>query len=502
VNDGEVAVLLGSTGKMGTGMNAQKRLAALHHFDCPWTPSSLGQRDGRILRQGNDLLKEIEGFNVSIFSYCTEASFDAGMWSCVEIKAQFIDELRAGNKGIREMEDCSLEAANAATMKALASGDPRVLEHVSVSQEVKELESAERGQARLKATMKSRLRDIAHAYESFPVRIAARENDLAMLGDGVDSRMHRNYADLQGVCWFKRDDAISAIEYAARSDVGNVGDIELGTYRGLPLFVTIAGYGVTVSIGESRLIVADVKSYKDLKWRGIFAKCEDATYHLESSARKLSAQMAGLPAEEDKARKALERPSPYTERLASAQARLSELDEELGAIGELPEGISENVSYKQAAAIVDSAWTEADALAEIDTVRCLCLSAYASELEQIKRKLVGAILRADEKTWPDSLAALVVQLEAVVVPSVDSYEEDYAALVAELGAQATRWAMHDVGTERVSANDDEPLTPEEEPTAPEEQAALPAQDEESSFPEIPSQPASRAEQLSLFGEAA
>ncbi|OWK42377.1 putative DNA methylase [Fimbriiglobus ruber] len=99
VRNGSVRVLLGSTAKLGTGTNVQKRLVAMHHLDAPWKPAEVEQRDGRILRQGN------QNAEVSIYRYVTEGSFDAYMWQALETKARFINQVMTGESGVRRAED-------------------------------------------------------------------------------------------------------------------------------------------------------------------------------------------------------------------------------------------------------------------------------------------------------------------------------------------------------------------------------------------------------------
>ena len=96
VRNGSVRVLIGSTAKMGTGTNVQKRLVALHHLDAPWKPAEVEQRDGRILRQGND------NEEVAIYRYVTEKSFDAFIWQALETKAKFIGQLMVGDNAVRQ----------------------------------------------------------------------------------------------------------------------------------------------------------------------------------------------------------------------------------------------------------------------------------------------------------------------------------------------------------------------------------------------------------------
>jgi N12 class adenine-specific DNA methylase/predicted RNA methylase len=140
VNRGEVRVLLGSTFKMGAGTNVQKRLVGLHHLDAPWRPSDLEQREGRIVRQGNELYqRDPDGFEVEIHRYATEKTYDTRMWQIIQHKAAGIEQLRKGQLGMRRMEDIAGEAANAADMKAAASGNPLIAEEIKLRDRVKKL---------------------------------------------------------------------------------------------------------------------------------------------------------------------------------------------------------------------------------------------------------------------------------------------------------------------------------------------------------------------------
>lgn len=159
VRSGQVRVLLGSTSKMGAGTNVQNRLVALHHMDAPWRPSDLEQREGRIIRQGNELYaKDPENFEVEIHRYATEQTMDAMQWQIIENKAKFIEQVRKGDIKTRVIEDIEGEAANAGAMKAAASGNPLILEEMSLKKQLNDLESDktrhDREQHRIKATIK------------------------------------------------------------------------------------------------------------------------------------------------------------------------------------------------------------------------------------------------------------------------------------------------------------------------------------------------------------
>jgi len=134
VNGGQVRILIGSSETMGTGVNAQRRLKALHHLDVPWLPSQIEQREGRIERQGN-AHDEIE-----IYAYATKRSVDATGWQILERKARFIDAAMAGDRSVRRIEDAGSQANQFALAKAIASGDERLMRKAGIASEIARLE--------------------------------------------------------------------------------------------------------------------------------------------------------------------------------------------------------------------------------------------------------------------------------------------------------------------------------------------------------------------------
>ena len=151
VNDGKVRVLIGSTGKMGVGMNAQKRIAAIHHLDAPWRPGDVEQRNGRAYRQGN-INDEVENF-----TYVTEGSFDARLWDILDRKQSFINQVMNGESVGRETEDTGEVTLSAAEVKALASGSPLIMEQVQLDTDIKKLESLRRAHRSAVTNAMSRL---------------------------------------------------------------------------------------------------------------------------------------------------------------------------------------------------------------------------------------------------------------------------------------------------------------------------------------------------------
>lgn len=135
VREGKVRLLMGSTDKMGTGLNVQERLIALHHLDAPWRPADLIQRNGRILRQGN------ENEEVSIYNYITEQTFDAYLWQILEQKQRYISQVMTGRSAARSCEDIDEVVLQYAEFKALAVSDPQIKRKMEVDNEVYRLQT-------------------------------------------------------------------------------------------------------------------------------------------------------------------------------------------------------------------------------------------------------------------------------------------------------------------------------------------------------------------------
>jgi hypothetical protein len=182
VREGTIRVLIGSTAKMGVGTNVQKHLVAMHHLDAPWRPADVEQRDGRILRQGN-LNPEIQ-----IFRYITKGTLDAYRWQTLNTKANFIAQIRAGARGVRTAEDIDSPLPEAATIKAAATGDPRIMEHAELSKEVKVLEAARRGHERMIVAAKASKSKTLARIEKLQTAIAASRDDCAHVKDITGDR--------------------------------------------------------------------------------------------------------------------------------------------------------------------------------------------------------------------------------------------------------------------------------------------------------------------------
>jgi N12 class adenine-specific DNA methylase len=236
VREGSVRVLLGSTQKMGIGTNVQKRLVALHELDCPWRPCDVEQREGRILRQGNEC-EEVE-----IVRYVAEGSFDAYSWQTVLTKAKFIAQVMSGDKGLRSIEDVELATLSYAEVKALASGNPKVIEKAGVDADIARYSSLFMVWRNQRYANESEVAHLPMRIESSKKLLSALTNDadaaasLLHAGDlaaTIHGRSHRGTESL--------GDALRTVIRMARASVsarsteellGEVGSFELWVFIG------------------------------------------------------------------------------------------------------------------------------------------------------------------------------------------------------------------------------------------------------------------------------
>ena len=177
VRAGKVRILFGSTQKMGTGANVQERLIALHHLDAPWRPADVEQREGRILRQGNT------NPEVQVFRYVTEESFDAYMWQTLETKAKFIAQVMTGESDLRRIEDIDGAALTYAEVKAIASGNPLVIEKARIDAEVARLSRLHCEHQETMFKLRSRVRHLTDEIPQLEKRLEAVRRDLATRQD-------------------------------------------------------------------------------------------------------------------------------------------------------------------------------------------------------------------------------------------------------------------------------------------------------------------------------
>jgi hypothetical protein len=224
VRQGSVRVLIGSTQKMGTGTNVQKRLIALHHLDAPWKPAEVEQRDGRILRQGN------ENDQVAIYRYVTEGSFDAYMWQALETKARFIGQVITGDNAARRAEDIGSQELSYAEVKAIATGNPAVLTLAEADAELQRLNLLKKNHMDEQYVARRNVRDLPGAIGSLSDRLSN------LTADEATSAAHAGDPITIGKRAWSREDAPSVLADQLDHLPRNVGDttrVPLGTYRGV-----------------------------------------------------------------------------------------------------------------------------------------------------------------------------------------------------------------------------------------------------------------------------
>ncbi|ALG86476.1 helicase [Gordonia phthalatica] len=335
---GHVAVLMGSTEKMGVGTNVQNRAVALYHLDCPWRPSDIAQREGRILRQGN------QNAEVGIVRFVTERSFDSYMWQGVERKATFIAQLMRGRLDSREIEEIDSSALSAAEAKAISSGNPLLLEHSTVHTEVQRLRRLERAYHR-NESMLAHARDRAgdHARRA-ATDIEALEQVLPRVTDTSGERFR---IELRGRTYTSRADAAHALaswahdsdlkwapRYATR-DYGAIGqisgfDVTVATSPALGAepMVHIRLDGVPRSgftISRESFLAGGV---------GLIQRIENRAAGIPSLLEQARTDLAEAETERAEAEQRIGQPFRHAPALADAEKDLARIETQLAAMRE------------------------------------------------------------------------------------------------------------------------------------------------------------------------
>ena len=319
VRSGQVRILLGSTQRMGAGTNCQQKLIALHHLDCPWRPSDLQQREGRIIRQGN------ENPEVDIYSYVTEGTFDAYLYQLVESKQKFISQIMTSKSPVRSAEDVDEQALSYAEIKALASGNPMIKEKMDLDIEVSKLKL-------LKANHLSQRYALEDAIsKGFPKQIAEAQARIAGYGAdiaAVKENTHPN-ADgfspltLAGVTHADKKEAGAALLTMCQTMLSPEAT-QVGFYRGLTLelaFDTFAREYRLTMIGQLRHTVTlgtDVF--------GNLQRMDNALEGLPIKEQTCREQLSNLQTQLETAKAEVQKPFPREAELNTKTARLEELN--------------------------------------------------------------------------------------------------------------------------------------------------------------------------------
>ena len=319
VRNGQVRILLGSTQRMGAGTNCQQKLVALHHLDCPWRPSDLQQREGRIIRQGN------ENKEADIYSYVTEGTFDAYLYQLVESKQKFISQIMTSKSPVRSAEDVDEQALSYAEIKALASGNPLIKEKMDLDIEVSKLKLLKSNHLSQRYALEDAIsktfpKNIAEARE----RISGYEADIV----AVKENTHPN-ADgfspltLMGVTYAEKKEAGAALLTMCQNMLSPEA-AQIGSYRGLTLELEFHSFSQ-----EYRLTMIGQLRHTVTLGTDVFGNLQRMDNMLETLPMKEQAcleQLSNLQNQLETAKVEVQKPFPREEELKVKVARLEELN--------------------------------------------------------------------------------------------------------------------------------------------------------------------------------
>lgn len=334
VRSGQVRILLGSTQRMGAGTNCQQKLIALHHLDCPWRPSDLQQREGRIIRQGN------ENPEVDIYSYVTEGTFDAYLYQLVESKQKFISQIMTSKSPVRSAEDVDEQALSYAEIKALASGNPMIKEKMDLDIEVSKLKLLKANHLSQKYALEDAIsKGFPKQIAETQVRIAGYAEDIATVkenthpnGDGFSP------LTLAGVTYADKKEAGAALLTMCQTMLSPEAT-QVGSYRGLTLelsFDTFAREYRLTMIGQLRHTVTlgtDVF--------GNLQRMDNALEGLPIKEQTCREQLSNLQTQLETAKTEVQKPFPRETELNTKTARLEELNALLNMDNKAPEPVQE-----------------------------------------------------------------------------------------------------------------------------------------------------------------
>ncbi|NPV80789.1 MAG: DEAD/DEAH box helicase family protein [Firmicutes bacterium] len=309
VNAGTIRILIGSTQKMGMGTNVQKRLVALHHLDAPWRPCDIEQREGRILRQGN------ENEEVQVYAYATEGSFDSFMWDLIATKAQSFSRIMSGDTSIREMEDISDEALSYAQMAAIASGNPKIKEYMELQSEIRRLKMLESHYYENRRDAEDQVtRRLPTYIKSLETEISALEADIATREDISKDKFKM---EVKGKTYTSRKDADEALQKAVNGKPGKIG--------------RIAGFDLVTRWSESargnELYIVGKGEYQAT---GTLAGVEYVIRNMEKDLADLNAAMEKAKHNLSELQKELAKGFEHKEELADLERRSAAIADELG----------------------------------------------------------------------------------------------------------------------------------------------------------------------------
>ena len=322
VRSGEVRVLFGSTPKMGAGTNVQDRLIAIHNLDCPWRPSDLEQRQGRIERQGN-MFPEVE-----VYRYVTEQTFDAYLYQLVESKQKFISQIMTSKSPVRSAEDVDEVALSFAEVKMLATGDARFKEKMDLDIQVSKLRVLKQSYLSEHYDLEDRvLKYYPQTIKEYEERIAGYENDVAL------AEQHKPQGEdkfcpmtLKGVTYTEKADAGEML-LAICKDYPMSAPTEIGSYRGFRMEI----YYDTVNAHYCMNLCGKAKHKVDLgsDALGNLTRIENELSKLPARLEAAKTKKAETIAQLEIAKEEIKKPFAFEDELKEKTERLNALNIEL-----------------------------------------------------------------------------------------------------------------------------------------------------------------------------
>ena len=322
VRSGEVRVLFGSTPKMGAGTNVQDRLIAIHNLDCPWRPSDLEQRQGRIERQGN-MFPEVE-----VYRYVTEQTFDAYLYQLVESKQKFISQIMTSKSPVRSAEDVDEVALSFAEVKMLATGDARFKEKMDLDIQVSKLRVLKQSYLSEHYDLEDRvLKYYPQTIKEYEERIAGYENDAAL------AEQHKPQGEdkfcpmtLKGVTYTEKADAGEML-LAICKEYPMSAPTEIGSYRGFRMEI----YYDTVNTHYCMKLCGKAKHKVDLgaDALGNLTRIENELSKLPARLEAAKTKKAETIAQLETAKEEIKKPFAFEDELKEKTERLNALNIEL-----------------------------------------------------------------------------------------------------------------------------------------------------------------------------
>ena len=318
VRSGQVRVLLGSTAKMGAGTNVQTLLVAVHHLDVGWRPSDMTQRNGRIIRQGN------QNKQVYVYNYVTESTFDAYLYQTLENKQKFISQIMTSKSPMRSCDDIDEQALSYAEIKALCAGDPRIREKMDLDVQVAKLKVLRGDFQNQKYRLEDKLlKTFPEEVQKQKTRIAALQQDSQIAAAHPQDKENFCGMTIKGMVY---DDKKAAGErlLLARQEMPNADMMLLGTYRGFELNIRFDSFK-----NEHQAVLRAELSYPVSLGddaRGNITRLDNAIDNFADRIADAENALQNLEQQKQAAEVEVAKPFAQEEELAEKSARLAELN--------------------------------------------------------------------------------------------------------------------------------------------------------------------------------